>query len=300
MSSHRKPTVAVTEVRSIKGANRTHSRATRLGTALLASSLLFGCSEAATTPDTCLAPSTVDASAPITHVGVHFRAGATPLLLDGEVRSANRATFKTSKARFYVSQVALIGEDGQRVGTELVDAQGNRLPYGVTLLDLEKPESLNLHLQAPPGQYRGMAVSVGVPENCGSGAALNHSDASAMEAPLDVDSDMYWSWDPGYVFLKFEGQVRDAGDWEGFFFHVGEEERFATLQLEAPFTIPAEGGTGPELIADFNRLLTSPTGASRPDITDEDEREVHGGAHADSLAENIRGSGFLHLEQGHH
>jgi hypothetical protein len=279
------------------------SRTLRFGAAVvLASSLVMGCDRGESgTPETCLPAPTVDPSAPISHIGVHFVAGSAPLLLDNAVTSAQGATFKTTKARLYLSQVALIGEGGERVGAELVDAQGNRLPYGLTLLDLERPESLNVYLQAPAGNYRGMAVSVGVPESCGgSGAVLNHSDASAMPAPLDVDSDMYWSWNSGYVFLKFEGQVQDASAWEGFFYHVGDDKRFAALELHTPFTLSPQGGAGPELIADFNRLLVSPTGESRPDIKNADTRRVHGGALADALAENIRGSGFLRLEQGHH
>jgi hypothetical protein len=283
-------------------ASRSGSRALRFGAAVvLASSLAMGCGGDSATTETCLPASTVDPSAPITHLGVHFVAGSAPLLMGNEVTSANGATFKTTKARLYLSQVALIGEGGERVGAELVDAQGARLPYGVTLVDLERPESLNVYLRAPAGNYRGMAVSVGVPETCGgSGSELNHADASAMEAPLDVDSDMYWSWNSGYVFLKFEGQVQDAGAWEGFFYHVGDDKRFAALELEMPFTLSPQGGAGPELVADFNRLLVSPTGASTPDITNDDSRRVHGGNLADTLAENIRGSGFLRLEQGHH
>lgn len=272
----------------------------RFGAAvLLASSLLFGCGDRTVAPEACLSPPTVEASAPITRLGVHFMAGAAPLHLGMELTSANGATFKTTKARMYLSRVALLGERGERVSAELVDEQGNRLPYGVTLVDLENPDSLNVYVQAPAGNYRGMTVSVGVPETCASGEGLNHSDASAMAAPLDVDSDMYWSWNPGYVFLKFEGQVKDASGWEGFFYHVGGDERFASLELDTPFSIPPDGGSGPELIADFNQLLVSPTGAPKPDITDSDERGVHGGTLADVLAENIRGSHFLRLAQGH-
>jgi hypothetical protein len=279
-------------------------RWSRLRTSLvLASSLaLAACGRGAPPPDagSCLAPSTVDAAAPITQVGVHFMAGEAPLVLGHEVTVASGTPVKTTKARFYVSQVALIGEGGERVQAELVDAQGSRLPFGVTLVDLERPESLNLYVRAPAGNYQGMAVSVGVPETCASGEALNHADASAMPAPLDVDSDMYWSWNSGYVFLKFEGQVQDGTRWESYFYHVGGNERFSALELQAPFTISPEGGVGPELVADFDRLLVSPAGTPQPDITNGDQRRVHGGALSDSLAENIRGSGFLRLEQAHH
>ena len=269
---------------------------------LLAASFMLACGGGSSAgADTCLAAPLVGASAPITRFGVHFMAGSEPLVLGQELISANGATFKASKARFYLSQPVLISDDGQRVPAELVDEAGNRLSYGVTLLDLEHPEALSVYLQAPAGQYRGLAVSIGVPQKCGSGETLNHSDASAMEAPLDVDSDMYWSWNPGYVFLKLEGRVLDDGKWENFFYHVGSDDRFVSLELnlDSPFTITADGGNGPELIADFNQLLVTPSGASHPDMTNPDQREVHGGELADSLADNLRSSGFLRLAQEH-
>jgi hypothetical protein len=114
-----------------------------------------------------------------------------------------------------------------------------------------------------------------------------------MKAPLDVDTDMYWSWNSGYVFLKFEGRVADGTAWDRFFYHVGENKRLAAMELRRDFTIAAEGGAGPEIFADFERLLTSAAGESRPDITNTAQRRVHGGDLADVLAENLRQSGFL-------
>lgn len=252
-------------------------------------------------PNECLASPAVDPSAPITRIPVHFMAGAQPLLPGAELTAANGSTFKASMARFYASELALIGTDGARVPAELVDEGGRRLPYALTLLDFANPSSLTLYLQAPAGTYRGLALSVGVPEKCPSGEGLNHSDASAMDAPLDVDSGMYWSWNPGYVFLKFEGQVKDGSDWAGFFFHIGEAKRFSSLQLELEqrFTISPGGGAGPELIADFNQLLVSPDQTPHPDLSQDSERHVHGGDLADVLARNVQGSHFLRLEQGH-
>jgi hypothetical protein len=270
------------------------------GILFLATSLTMGCTGGGppVSSERCLVAPAVDASAPITHMEVQFMAGTSPLVFGQEVTTTNGARLKPTKARFYLSQLTLIGEGGARVSAELVDASGNRLPYGATLVDMEQPESLDVHIQAPAGSYQGLSVSVGVPESCPSGEMLNHSDASAMNPPLDVDSDMYWSWNSGYVFLKFEGQVWDSTRWDGFFYHVGEDRRLATLELQMPFTISSQGGEGPALVADFNRLLTSATGTSQPDVTDSTQRRVHGGSLADALAGNIRTSGFLRLE--HH
>lgn len=270
------------------------------GTLVLVTSLTVGCTGGGppASSESCLVAPAVPASAPITRLGVHFVAGQSPLVFGQEVTLASGAKVKPTKARLYLSRFVLLGEGGTRVNAELVDASGNRLPYGVTMVDMERPESFNVHLQAPAGSYQGLSVSAGVHETCPSGETLNHADASAMQAPLDVDSDMYWSWNSGYVFVKFEGQVWDATRWEGFFYHVGEDRRLATLELQLPFTVSPQGGEGPALVADFSRFLTSATGTPQPDITDSTQRRVHGGSLADVLAGNMRTSGFLRLE--HH
>jgi hypothetical protein len=249
-------------------------------------------------PDACLLPSSMDDAAPVTRFDLRFVTGDVPLTAGGEATSSRGVKVKATKGRFYLSQPKLVDADGQQVPTELVDENGDRLPYGVTLVDFESPASMKLYLRAPAGSYRGLSASIGVPTNCESGERLNHSDASAMKAPLDVDTDMYWSWNPGYVFLKFEGQVAAGTGWERFFYHVGEDKRFAAVELRHEFTIGSQGGSGPTILADFERLLTAATGEARPDITDAGQRRVHGGGLADALAENIRQSGFLRFQPG--
>jgi hypothetical protein len=233
---------------------------------------------------------------PMTRMPVRFVAGANAVEFAAPVTLSRGVEVTTTKARMLVSQVALIDTAGARQPAELVDANGQRLQYGVAMVDLERPESMALTFRAPPGEYRALALSIGVPRQCESGQTLNHSDASAMKAPLDVDSDMFWSWDPGYVFLKFEGQLGAASAREAFFFHVGGDERFVQLELPGAFSISPQGGLGPSVVADVNRLLTTEAGEARPDILDPAARRVHGGAGADALAENLRRSGFLRLD----
>jgi hypothetical protein len=261
---------------------------------------LEACDYGKPAPDVCLMPSALPSSAPVTTLDVHFVAGQNPLVIGSEVSASGGAKVRPSKARFFLSELKLVDGAGRSVQTELTDEDGNRLPYGLTLVDFERPASMKIRLRAPAGSYRGLSVSVGVPTNCETGERLNHSDASAMKPPLDVDTDMYWSWNPGYVFLKFEGQVGLGSGWDRFFYHVGEDDRFATLELRRAFTIAAEGGAGPTIVADFERLLTSAAGEARPDLKSSGQRRVHGGDLASALAENIRHSDFLRLEPAHH
>lgn len=171
--------------------------------------------------DSCLAPSKVDPAAPVTRLGVHLLAGGSHLFEGVEARSENGATFKPTKARFYVSQLALIGEGGSRVAADL-----GAEPRG--------------RLRASAPARRGL----------------------------------------GHV-LELEPRPR-----------VPEVRRAGPGRID--------GASGPQIVADFNRLLVSPQGASRPDLTNPAERRVHGGSLADALAENLRGSGFLTLVSGGH
>lgn len=262
--------------------------------------LLAACGAPAAQPKECLVPSTVPPDAPLTRFGVHFTAGTQVLQFDSEASFSNGVRFRPNKVRAFLSELKLINDRGETVAADLVDERGQRLPYGLTMLDLERPTSLGFQLRAPAGSYRALALTLGVPQTCESGATLNHVDASTMPPPLDVDSDMYWSWNPGYVFLKFEGQLTAPGETQpGFFFHVGGDERLVKLELSTALTIEPTGGSGPELLIDVERLLTSPSGAARPDVRVVEQRRVHGGEWADALAENLRGSGVVRLAVGH-
>jgi hypothetical protein len=146
--------------------------------------------------DRCAGASAVDPSAPVVRLDVRLEAGSAPLAVDEAVSLDGGVVIRPSKARLYLSEIVLLTDAGERVAVALVDAAGATLPYELALVDLDRPQAA-IHLRAPEGRYRGMTVSVGVPSRCSSGEPLNHADASSMHPPLDVDSDMYWSWNAG-------------------------------------------------------------------------------------------------------
>ena len=59
-----------------------------------------------------------------------------------------------SQLRFFVTQPCWAARPRPRCGAELVDAAGKPLPYGLALVDLDKPDSLTLRLRAPAGRLR--------------------------------------------------------------------------------------------------------------------------------------------------
>lgn len=129
-------------------------------------------------------------------------------------------------ARFYVSEVFLLDAEGKRVPVELE----TREPWqaeGVTLLDFEDGTGLcevtlgtagmNREVTGwvPPGSYRGLGFTVGVPEE------LNHKNPIEQPAPLKASS-MTWGWLMGLKFTKLELKQED-GEGVGFF-HLGSTE----------------------------------------------------------------------------
>src|SRR5690606_13972400 len=96
----------------------------------------------------------------------------------------------------------LIDTAGNNVAAALVDTDNQPLKYNTTLVDYRRPETLTLRVLAPRGSYTAVHLTVGIPQFDAEGNMLNHVDASTMEYPLNVDTDMYWGWKVGYVFLK--------------------------------------------------------------------------------------------------
>jgi uncharacterized repeat protein (TIGR04052 family) len=113
--------------------------------------------------------------------------------------------------RFFVSEVRLI--DGS--GTEhkvVLKPDDTYQQAAVALLDFEDGSgqcqygdaatNTVLHGAVQPGNYRGIAFNVGVPE------ALNHADPLQAWPPLNV-LPMHWGWTEGYRFLRLEVAAPD-------------------------------------------------------------------------------------------
>lgn len=132
-------------------------------------------------------------------------------------------TAELADLRLYVSDVRLHSASGRSVPVTLV--QDGIWQYGdVALLDLEdgtdgcaesgNPElNVSLRVIVPPGEYRGLSFELGVPFE------LNHADAAASPAPLNV-REMSWAGQVGRKFARIDWGVGDAR-WN---FHLGSTE----------------------------------------------------------------------------
>jgi len=187
-----------------------------------------------------------------TPVAVRFaaRVGQAPFQCgtsyDGIGSTHSRIT--PSDFRVYVSQVALIDEQGRAVPLRL-DQDGRWQYRDVALLDFENGTAScrngtpGMHEtitgSVPAGRYRGLQFTLGLP------ADLNHGDPTTAQPPLNLTA-LFWSWQAGYKFVKVDmatsgqpqGGTVPAGGRQrraaGFPIHLGSTECVSPSATTAP------------------------------------------------------------------
>ncbi|MDB5034209.1 MAG: hypothetical protein JWQ98_1450 [Chlorobi bacterium] len=223
-------------------------------------------------------------------------AGAAPFVLDSVMTTESGVQYKPSALRFYVSQFSLLDSAGNPVEATLVDTAGIPLKYNLTFCDYVNPETQIIRFLARKGTYTGATFSVGVPSDPVDGKGLNHVDASQQTYPLNVDNDMYWGWNPGYIFFKIEGLAMVNKSWESFYYHVGNDGRLASIRLATPFTVKGAGRAATMLV-NTNRLFVTPSGGAFPNPGGAlSDRVVNNGRLADTVAMNLAKSGCITLQ----
>ncbi len=136
--------------------------------------------------------------------------GATPLVLNTQ----NYATpagdqFTVTTFRYYISNIKLTRTDGTQYAQ----------PESYYLVDAAVEASQHLTLKnVPTGDYSGITFTVGVD------SARNV--AGAQTGALDPNNGMFWTWNSGYIYTKFEGTSPQAphaagAAQGGLVFHIG-------------------------------------------------------------------------------
>lgn len=116
----------------------------------------------------------------------------------------SESTLTPADFRFYVSNLALVDEEGNAVPIEL--EQDNKWQYqNVALIDFEDgtgacdngtAETRTMVVgTVPEGDYKDLQFTLGVPKQ------LNHKDAAVAPSPLNLTS-LWWNWQGGYKFLR--------------------------------------------------------------------------------------------------
>jgi hypothetical protein len=204
--------------------------------------------------------------------------GTDTLKLGKKYRTAGGDSVRVEFARFYISEISLIdtlGAEHPLLGLFLIDE----------LDSLARARGYaSVTIQALPGTYRGIRYSVGVP------SSLNHRDAATQSAPLGMASDMWWGWNPGYIFNRTEGKVDSAGTSVSLAYHIGGDTRKLGVNLysltgTATTLVVSSTGGSASVNVKYDALFSKGLNTSAPlkPSVNTGERQAHGGPILDQM-----------------
>lgn len=165
---------------------------------------------------------------------------------EGMLRLAPRAYFNEMPLEIGTSYTDVLGHtvrvDGFKTYISEVFAvktDGSEVPLlGIDLINFLDAPTYNWTIER--GDYQGIKFAMGVPEE------LNKDQDPAQypsNHPLSVNGSagMFWTWNSGYIFTKFEGKANLDGEADPILapwaYHVGEDFLYQEHFIEKPFTI---------------------------------------------------------------
>lgn len=157
-----------------------------------------------------------------------------PVVAGQEFTDGDGYRARFTKLRFYVSDMRLVkagGESESLADVELIDFEPSPQSQAVSF-------GRSYSYIIPKGDYTDLVFSLGLP------ADLNASDPTsfAVDHPLSVYANTYWSWGGQYKFIEMGAAVDTNGD-ETFDanieFHTGTDVLFRP-ELHCPMSLPLE------------------------------------------------------------
>jgi hypothetical protein len=163
----------------------------------------------------CKKESTNPGNGPLT---LHFdnRAGVNGLVLGDTYLTAGGDTVQISKFNYYVSNIVFVKSDGSKYVVPKDSC------YHLVKQSDANTYDLTLH-NIPGGDYKGVNFIIGV-DSLKSVSAI--SERTGDLDPAGAASDMYWTWNSGYIFFKLEGTSPSAPydpmmGMSMFYYHIG-------------------------------------------------------------------------------
>lgn len=114
------------------------------------------------------------------------------------------------------------------------------------------------------GNYQGLKFGIGVGDS-----ATNHGDPAVFPSTHALSynqaADLHWTWNTGYIFLKFEGRADTTGTGSGsldqlYTLHTGDDPLYGEVNFYAnPFMITAEQTTDFYIDVDVSKFLYNAT-----------------------------------------
>jgi hypothetical protein len=192
-------------------------------------------------------------------------AGTSDLQLNtGNYTNASGESFKVTKLKYYISNFKLTNVNGT-----VYTVPQDECYFLVDESDVNTHEPV---LEVPEGEYKTVSFVLGVD------SLRNTMDISQRSGSLDVSgaaTDMYWSWNSGYIFFKMEGTSPAITMMGGVFqYHVGgfggynsatpNNLKTITLDLTARGTPKVKSGkeTNIHLFVDILKVLNGGTNLS--------------------------------------
>ncbi|MFN8287932.1 MAG: MbnP family protein [Chitinophagales bacterium] len=202
-------------------------------------------------------------SGPVTF---HFdnRFGSDDLVMGTNYTNQSGEQLAISTFNYYVSNFVLVKSDG----TEYTVPKDNC--YHLVREGVDSTYELEIE-NVPAGSYTALKFIIGVD------SLKNTAPVSERTGDLDVAtsaSDMYWTWNSGYIFYKIEG-TSPAAPYDTmmgmsmFYYHIGGYGGYSSstinniqsVNLTAPEAAEVGEGKHPEfhIFADAKEVFDSPT-----------------------------------------
>lgn len=202
--------------------------------------------------------------------------GDNPFSYESPIELKNGQKLDIEEIKLYVSNVALVKNDGTEVPIQ-----------GLNLAVLNKnTEHTDIFKgDAPIGNYRGLRFDIGVPRE------LNHKDATRAKSPLSIEDGMFWAWNSGYIFLSLKGKTAVVDNTsKDVALHVGGDNHritvnLADLQKPKSLKVTDKGAKVP-VVFNLAALLSMGVNGESWDLSKAKYRQVHMGIVANQLAKN--------------
>ena len=175
-------------------------------------------------------------------------AGNVVLNLDSVYKNQLGQAFTVNNIKYYISNICLKKTDGKKHSLK-----------EYYLMDEQEETSKQINVSdIPEGEYNAIEFIVGVDSL--------HNCSGLQTGALDPVNGMFWAWNTGYIFLKFDGKSplsKSPGNMLEF--HIGGYKspsnciRKITLAFKTPLLIGASSNQELNIKADVLQLFKSPS-----------------------------------------
>lgn len=201
---------------------------------------------------------------------VKHRVGADPVVLEGNVTTAQQHVLQLEEIAYYISNIRLQTANGYYTipNSYHLVRQSNRFG-SVNRMRITLPN-------IPVGEYTGIEFLIGVD-------SLRNFRIDQV-GDLDPNSGMAWDWNTGYKFFVLEGKVMVTDILLPLVYHVGEVANLRSRQQQTGAMKVVNGATlSRSLVLDLNKVFQS-----THTIDPKASREVMDGRDASKIADNVR------------